>query len=113
MLATQLHAALVEAGVPLVGVSIGRPDDRATWVVQFAPQATPQQRAAADAVIAAFDASPSAVAARALEARVYGDPQARAVVLFSLRERLGREPTPLEVSAARGRLVQAFRDGGV
>lgn len=40
---------------PIVGVSIGREDDRATWRIDFKPEATADQRVTAQAMIAAFD----------------------------------------------------------
>ena len=40
---------------PIVGVSIGREDDRAKWRIDFKPEATAAQRATALAMIAAFD----------------------------------------------------------
>jgi hypothetical protein len=44
--AQQLHAA-IEAVCPITGVAIGRIDDRQTWRIDFAPEATAYQRAAA------------------------------------------------------------------
>lgn len=37
------HRALVRAGVPVISVSIGSPDNRATWRVTFGPEVTPEQ----------------------------------------------------------------------
>ena len=54
-LAGAVDQALRAAGVPLVGVSIGDPADRATWTVQLAPTATESDRTTAAATIAAFD----------------------------------------------------------
>ena len=61
-LASDLHKA-VAATCPIHGVSIGRRDDRATWRIDFAPEATDAQRVAAAAALAAFD--PVAVKAAA------------------------------------------------
>lgn len=58
MIAAALDAA-VRAVCPISGVSLGSLADRATWAIRFMPEATAQQRAAAAAVLAAFD--PSAV----------------------------------------------------
>lgn len=41
---------------PIFGVAIGRRDDKSTWRVDFQDEATPEQRAAAQGVIAGFDA---------------------------------------------------------
>lgn len=52
--AEHLHAA-VAAVAPIVGVSVGSADDKRTWVVAYAPEATDKERAAGAAVVAAFD----------------------------------------------------------
>jgi hypothetical protein len=49
-----LHT-LIAAVAPILGVSIGNENDKQTWHIDFQPQATTQQRAAAQAVIDAFD----------------------------------------------------------
>lgn len=49
-----LHHTIV-AVCPIVGISIGEPDDRETWRIDFAPGATKQQKAAAKAVLDGFD----------------------------------------------------------
>jgi hypothetical protein len=54
-LAARVHAA-VEKVAPISGVSIGRPGDKGTWRVDFAPEVTQSEREAAAAVIAAIDA---------------------------------------------------------
>jgi hypothetical protein len=42
-LAEGYHRALTRAGVPVISVSIGSPDNRATWRVTFGPGVTPEQ----------------------------------------------------------------------
>jgi hypothetical protein len=49
--AATLHEAIAEV-CPVVSVTIGNADDRATWTYIPAPEATPAQIAAADNVIA-------------------------------------------------------------
>jgi hypothetical protein len=49
-----LHAA-VEKVCPILSVSVGRDDDKATWHVTVAPSATDQQKLAAQEVLNAFD----------------------------------------------------------
>jgi|SRR6266446_3782054 len=44
--ATLLDAALKAAGIPIIGVSIGDPNTRGTWRVQYEAGATDAQRAA-------------------------------------------------------------------
>lgn len=53
-IAAKLDAA-VRAVCPIYGVSIGRLDDKATWRIDFADEATAEQRAAAQNVLEAFD----------------------------------------------------------
>ena len=45
----------IAAVCPVVGLSIGDRNNRATWRIDFAPEATQQQKDAAAAVIASFD----------------------------------------------------------
>jgi hypothetical protein len=40
---------------PIVGVSVGKLADKATWRIDFAPEATAEQRTAAQAALQAFD----------------------------------------------------------
>ena len=55
MIAKDVQAALVAAEVPVDWISIGRRDDKRTWEIHFAEGATEEQKAAAQAVIDAFD----------------------------------------------------------
>lgn len=43
--------AMRNAAIPIVGVSIGTPADRATWRVDFDPSATPAQRTQAASLL--------------------------------------------------------------
>lgn len=47
----------IRAACPVESISIGKRDDKSTWRIDFKPEATPQQRAAGQAVIDAFDLS--------------------------------------------------------
>lgn len=47
----------ISAVAPIYGVSVADETDKATWRIDYAQDATPEQRAAADAVIAAFEPS--------------------------------------------------------
>jgi len=53
---------LIRGVCPIHGVSIGNYSNKSTWIPQFKPESTPEQRAAAQAVIDAFDDSPAAQA---------------------------------------------------
>lgn len=61
MIAEQLHNAIA-AVCPIDGVSIGVTDDKSTWRIDFKPEATSQQIAAAQAVIQSFVFTPPAPA---------------------------------------------------
>lgn len=54
-LAMILDRALRDAGIPIDGVSIGAPADRATWRAIYAPAATPAQIAQGNALILSID----------------------------------------------------------
>lgn len=47
----------VAAVCPIESISYGRKDDKQTWRIDFLPEATDEQRAAAQAVVDAFDPS--------------------------------------------------------
>ena len=50
----QAHNAIA-AVCPIHGISFGRPADKATWRIDFDDAATPEQRAAAQAVLEGYD----------------------------------------------------------
>jgi hypothetical protein len=54
MATNRLHKALIDVA-PVVGVAVGRKDNKSTWRVDFDDNATQEQKDAAAAVIAAFD----------------------------------------------------------
>ncbi len=74
-----LHAA-VAAACPIDGIAVGNTADRATWRIDFARGATQEQRAAARAIIEAFD--PEAPAP---------DPSQRQIHPFDFRQRFTRD----------------------
>jgi hypothetical protein len=45
----------IRAVAPIEGVSVGAPEDKQSWRIDFAAQATEDERAAAEAVVAGFD----------------------------------------------------------
>lgn len=53
-IAGSLDSAL-RAVCPIIGVSIGRKDDKSTWRIDFDATATPDQRRAASVVVEKFD----------------------------------------------------------
>lgn len=52
--ATLVHTALLSAGIPLIGVSIGDATDKATWRIDYAPDATSEQRALGATIVDEF-----------------------------------------------------------
>lgn len=46
--------AAIKAVCPITGVSIGDPEDKATWRIDFLPEASTEQQADAQAVVDAF-----------------------------------------------------------
>ncbi len=58
--ATKVSVAIA-AACPIIGVSIGRRDDKSTWRIDFDDAATVGERAAAAAVLAALDPDATAV----------------------------------------------------
>lgn len=112
MTAPLLDTTLRNAGIPIVGVSIGSPSNRATWVIQYDPAATAQNRTDGEALRLTFDPlAPSVVAAQAdAEAMSNVDQKAiKAAVVCSLWGRLGRQPTAPEISAERTRFIQIYK----
>lgn len=101
MRADLLDLSLRNAGIPIIGVSIGQPDDRTTWRVDFAAEATPEHRAAADALIATFDVGQAFLELADTPMRMFEDMAAafQAVIIYYTSLRLERMPTPEEVDA--------------
>lgn len=55
MTITSLLHERIESVCPISGVSLGSHNDKSTWRINFRPEATPVQRAAAQTVLDAFD----------------------------------------------------------
>lgn len=80
-----LHTQLTTAGIPVNGISIGRKNDRSTWRVDFAPEATDEQKAQAAQIVAAFDVAK-------IEHNAGIDTQIRAIeAAYRMTERAQRE----------------------
>lgn len=73
----------IKAVCPIDGVSIGKPDDKATWRIDFQEAATKEQRAAAQGIIAGVKAIDPPKAITALD-MVLADPQAEAKLKAAL-----------------------------
>ncbi len=105
---------LKAATLPVIGVSIGRTDDKGTWRIDYAPEATPEQRAAGAALVAAFDPADPAVSALVLHEGVIAayqiDKNLQATALWMLQRLLGRPPTGPEKQTAKTEWI-AIRKG--
>jgi len=55
--------ALRDAGIPIDGVSIGSPNDRATWRADYTTAATSAQRTQGDQIVATIDPQDAATIA--------------------------------------------------
>jgi hypothetical protein len=107
--ATGLDRALRRAGVPIIGVVVGDPLDRATWKVQYQPQATAADQATGDGIVSTYDPTNDPAFT---DEQAQGDVDNRAIkaaVLTSLWGRLGRQPTPAEIVAERTRYIQLWK----
>ena len=88
----QLHAQVAEVA-PIIGVSIGRQNDKGTWRIDFAPEATQAQRDAAASVVAAFDVAAveaADIAERAAQDTLADEAHADAIFV-ALRNATGAE----------------------
>lgn len=56
-LVSNVQKAIEDAGIPVLLMEIGRPGMRSTWVATLPPNATPEQKKQARAIIDNFDAS--------------------------------------------------------
>lgn len=54
-IAERLDAQLRAAGVPILGVSLGRRDDRSSWEIQFTPEATKADGLTGQTLLTNFD----------------------------------------------------------
>lgn len=95
MISAKLDAA-IKAVCPIHGISIGRKDDKSTWRIDFKDEASAQERAAAQAVLNAFDlaadAAADAVAAqRAAVQKKLAEIDAKSI--RALREWVATQPT--------------------
>ena len=124
MIAVKLTEA-IRLVCPIHGVSIVHADDRATWRIDFKDEATTEQRAAAQVVLAGFDIA--AADAPPTQAELENDALAalnggsgridlqkllKALVISSLAHRLGKPPgqlTAAELLAERTRIAAIYK----
>jgi hypothetical protein len=98
----------ISAVAPIYGVSVADETDKATWRIDYAQDATPEQRAAADAVIAAFE--PSDLATVKAEAKAQIDLDAEHARLRYITAGAGQA---LEYQEASDEAVRITATGGV
>lgn len=104
-LAERLDRTLRAAGIPIDGVAVGDEASRVTWVPRYLANATDQQRATGDALIAAFDPAAQAVidaetSDRAATALLQKDLLATLALLTSLTDANWNTKTPAQKVAA-------------
>ena len=75
-LAKKLDEAIKQV-CPIDGISIGIPSDKQTWKISFKPEATQEEKDAAQAVIDAFDLQQAESDYQALDQRCLLDEQER------------------------------------
>lgn len=114
MIEDAVLAALANAGIPVVSVTFPNRGDRRTWVITFDPSATPDQRTAAQALVAAFDpTAPNTVdLVKARAAQAVLTPALRVFYLFAHEKFLGKLPTDAERAADLARMVELFKQFG-
>lgn len=110
--AALVDAALRAAGVPILGVSIGTPTNRATWSVQFDPSATAAHKAQAASVLASVvvdPADPVVIAAQLDRDAQSAASQvvAKALLAVQLEGRLGRPLTLGDLAALQALWTRA------
>jgi hypothetical protein len=100
-----LDAYARRMGLPIVGVRLGRKDDRSTWSIQFSDEATQSDRAKEAETIAAFDLEAEEAHAHGLvaDARV-ADP-AIAALITVMANRLGDDTSDDLRSRVRDHLL--------
>ena len=104
--ASGLTRALIRAGIPVVGVSIGSIDDRATWRVTYGDGVTGEQMAIGDELIHTYDPSAD-TAGRDEELGALLNRGDIRVLLLLLAEVLNRPPAQL-----RARLIELAKAEG-
>lgn len=91
-IAGYLDQALRAAGIPIISVKVGSPGDRTKWVVQFAPEATAQQRTAAQTLLLNIATDAGSIADADLALRLNADKLFRATVIW-MAGKVGATPT--------------------
>lgn len=103
-IATYLDQTLRAAGIPIVGVSVRDPLDRATWIVTFQPQATDEQRAQAAQIVAGQVITPATLSDADASEQMNANKVIRAIVIWAA-QRFGITP-----NQARQEILAIYRN---
>lgn len=105
--AALLDLTLRAAGIPIIGVSIGIVNDRATWLVQYADTATDPQKAQGESIRATFDVNAPAVTAAQLDRDAdTALASAKATCALMVDSELGRALTAADGPAVRAKFTK-------
>ena len=107
-IAGRLDAAIKAAGVPIIGVSIVDPANRATWTVKPA-----ELQSAAQPTIDAFDPDNPALLAAELDAQVTSlmdNERVFAALVWAILDTYSAPATPAKFQAARAKIIAAYRN---
>ena len=101
----QFTRAVERAGIPIYGVSMPDPSTRATWRIDYKPEATAPQRAAGEALKLSYDqaADNAAFQAEQEQARFDGEKLVKAVAIWTA-QRLG-----VPLATARAEILAIYR----
>jgi hypothetical protein len=106
MLAEQLTRALMRQAIPVIGVSIGKSDDRTTWRIDYDPSATAAQRTAGETLKATFDPAVDPIFLDETAQNVMNTQVAKALCALMLQVKLNRALTTADIPAVQ----QMFAD---
>ena len=106
-IAARLYKAIVAAGVPAVGVSIGDAGNKATWVVD-----PPTLQAAAQPTIDAFNAADPAHQTAELDAQVKAaldNERLFSAIVWTIIDTYSPPATITKYNAARTKIIAAYK----
>ncbi len=112
MVETRLDRALRAAGIPIIGVSVGTEADRSTWVVQYDPSATAQQKSDGAALVATFNPTDPGFAAADLDAevtRALDQERLISAVVWTILDTYSPPATVAKYNAARTKIVSNYK----
>lgn len=103
-LADQFTRALERANLPIHGVSIGRVDDRTSWVIHYRDEATAAHRTAGDSLRGTFDPANDTDGASEAADRVLDNDKALRAVVIWVAQRLS-----IPLATARNQVLTIYR----